>query len=129
MTRKTAAKTAAVAKRAQPHGGALLEGGVPGNAGGTGRPPSAIRETARLMFDERLPKLANIADGRSKKVRTGDRLRAIELLGKIGLDDAAGIDVVHPEVIMRVQNTRKLIASRPTWDSEELLTALHEVWK
>lgn len=42
--KKTAAKTAAPAKVPQPHGGALLTGGVPGNKGGTGRPPEWLRE-------------------------------------------------------------------------------------
>lgn len=33
--------------REQPHGGALLSGGVPGNKGGNGRPPNEIRALAR----------------------------------------------------------------------------------
>lgn len=55
MARKAPAKTAAKsagrkkAKRkpgrvAQPHGGELLTGGVPGNRGGTGRPPDLFRQ-------------------------------------------------------------------------------------
>lgn len=31
----------------QPHGGALNSGGVPGNKGGTGRPPNEVRALAR----------------------------------------------------------------------------------
>jgi hypothetical protein len=40
-SRKTAAKTPE--KRAQPHGGALYQGGVRGNRGGTGRPQIAFK--------------------------------------------------------------------------------------
>lgn len=56
---KSAGESAAVAtKRAetpalieQPHGGALLAGGVPGNAGG-GRPRNAIRDRLASIVDE-----------------------------------------------------------------------------
>lgn len=40
---KRAAKTA-IARIPQKHGGALLAGGVPGNKGGTGRPPNWLRD-------------------------------------------------------------------------------------
>ena len=36
----------------QPHGGALSAGGTPGNRGGTGRPPSRIRQAFRDTVDE-----------------------------------------------------------------------------
>lgn len=45
----------------QPHGGALRNGGT--NVGGTGRPPSAIREHLRGSFDHRIAVLESIADG------------------------------------------------------------------
>lgn len=48
----------------QPHGGALNSGGTPGNAGGTGRPASVIRERCRGSFDQRIAVLEDIADGR-----------------------------------------------------------------
>ena len=42
---KTAKKTAKPAKIRQPNGkGALYAGGVPGNKGGTGRPPNWLRD-------------------------------------------------------------------------------------
>lgn len=49
-TKKTAAKTAVVTTPNEPalvtqaHGGSLLTGGVPGNAGGTGRPPNWLKD-------------------------------------------------------------------------------------
>lgn len=48
-------------RRAQPHGGALNTGN-PGNKGG-GRPPSLLREMARGITAEALPKLRLIAMG------------------------------------------------------------------
>lgn len=39
------------------------------------------------------------------------------------------ITEVSAEVRLRVQQTQQLIASRPQWESEELLTQLSEVWK
>jgi hypothetical protein len=56
---KTPAKTTELIPQA--HGGALRRGGT--NAGGPGRPPSAIREKLRVSFDERVPILEKIADG------------------------------------------------------------------
>ncbi len=69
--------------RPQPHGGALFHGGVPGHRGGTGRPPSAIRERCRGGFDRRIRVLEEIAD--DPLMPTRDRIRAIDLLGKYGL--------------------------------------------
>jgi hypothetical protein len=52
--RKTAAKGKTAAKSAaripQPHGGALLAGGVVGNKGGTGRPPNEWRERMQNLI-------------------------------------------------------------------------------
>lgn len=59
---KTTAKTT-VARIPQPHGGALNAHGTPGNGGGTGRPPSAIRDRFREALDKRLPVLEDVADG------------------------------------------------------------------
>lgn len=47
----------------QPHGGALLSGGVPGHAGGAGRPPSLVRARLSGSFAERIEVLEEIADG------------------------------------------------------------------
>ncbi len=72
----------------QAHGGALYRGGVPGHRGGSGRPPSAIRERCRGGFDRRIKVLEEIAD--DPTIPTRDRIRAIDLLGKYGLG-------THPE--------------------------------
>jgi hypothetical protein len=43
--------------------------------------------------------------------------------------DRQVITEISAEVRLRVEATQKLIASRPEWESEELLTALSEIWK
>ena len=65
------------------HGrGALLTGGKPGNRGGPGRPPSAIRKKCQDSFEERVPILESIAD--NDEARDPDRIKAVEVLGKYG---------------------------------------------
>lgn len=63
---KTAKQTATAtpALVPQPNGrGALLSGGMPGNAGGPGRPPSIIRERLRGSYEQRIAVLEQVADG------------------------------------------------------------------
>ena len=85
--RETSAKTPATKPQPellpQRHGGALRSGGKPGNRGGTGRPPSVIRERCRGSFEDRIVVLEEIAD--DAKTSAGDRIRALDLLGKYGL--------------------------------------------
>lgn len=81
---KSAAKAAKPALIPRPNGkGALLAGGVPGNRGGTGRPPSVIRERLRGSFDERVKILEQIAD--DPKATAADRIKAVDMLAKYGL--------------------------------------------
>ena len=65
----------------QPHGGALRNGGT--NAGGTGRPASAVRATCRGAFDTLIPIAIQIVE--NPKSSNSDRIRALDLLAKIGL--------------------------------------------
>jgi hypothetical protein len=99
---KTARKTAKLPKPAlvaQPNGkGALYAGGVPGNRGNrhaVGPPASVIRERCRGSFDQRVPILEQIADG-SFQADPSDRLKAVDILGKYGLDARTqmGVDEV-----------------------------------
>ena len=62
----------------QPHGGALLPGAGGGPQPGSGRPPSAIREVARLAFSDRIPVLESIAD--NEEARDSGRISAIKAL-------------------------------------------------
>lgn len=84
----------------QAHGGALKPGGTRGNRGGSGRPPSVIREKCRGAFWKQVKLLEQIAEGEALAIvkdATGretdmrvsapiaERLKAVDLLGKYGL--------------------------------------------
>ena len=93
------------------HGrGALLTGGMPGNKGGPGRPPSRIRQELRGDFDSRKHVLRDIVDGVVPLFRercpkcafepeittkeaarlipsAGDRIRALETQARYGLGE------------------------------------------
>ena len=74
----------------QKHGGAIRKGAKPGtNRGGTGRPPSLIRQRLRGSFDDRIRVLEEIAD--DPTVSASDRMRAIDLLAKYGLGTQAEV--------------------------------------
>lgn len=63
---KTAAETAdRPTLIEQPHGGALLAGGVPGNRGGTGRPRSEIRDALVESFDGQREFVNDVVKGKA----------------------------------------------------------------
>jgi len=80
MARKTPQKTPS---RTPKTGRGRLRTGNPGNRGGPGRPPDAIRRACRKSFDERLKLLRRFAD--DVKLDPSIRMKAIETLGKYGL--------------------------------------------
>lgn len=115
-----------VKKIPQAHGGCLNAGGTPGNAGGLGAPPSELRRILRLKFAERVAVLEEIVA--DTKLRAGDRVKAIELLARYGLGTHDEVSVVSAEVQERLKRQAQLIAGRPTWNTDDLLTALDAVW-
>lgn len=72
-----------VTKIKQPHGGALNSGGKPGNKGGPGRPPSALRAKLREAAWRRIDVLRQIAD--DPKATQNDRMKAVDLMLKYGV--------------------------------------------
>src|SRR5689334_12559575 len=104
------------------NGAVCPTGGHPGNTGGkpgrSGRKPSAVREACLLAFDERIPRLAMIADGSvaftescpkcGHKAQTAplpvtdvsDMIRATDTLAKYGLGERSEFseDVVAENV-------------------------------
>lgn len=125
----------------QPHGGALRYGGT--NRGGTGRPPSAIREQLRGDFDRRRRILREIADGKAMvRVRDAegketeslvsaaprDRLRAIDIMGKYGIGTVRELTVDH--VSSRLEETyRVLIQELDPETFKRIDERLAEVWQ
>ena len=124
---KTALKTArpALVASSHPNGGMLFTGGVPGNRGGTGRPPSVLRERLRGSFADRVNVLEEIAD--DPAMQTGDRIRAIDLMGKYGLGVTREVSL-H-EVQAKLQTTVNLIRETLASEvAEPLLNRLRAVW-
>ena len=146
------------AKVPQPHGGALNAGGTPGNRGGVGRPPSEVRRMAREMFEARLPVLEQIVLGRvvvpleergpscgheptgedaktcerviERAVRPGEQVRAMEVLGRIGMGTAVSIDDIKARLIAQVRETREWAKAEGLTGHQvdRLLSKLDDVW-
>ena len=80
----------------QPHGGALNNGGTPGNKSGPGVTPIIVRARARSSFYERIPALEKIADNAESS--NGDIINAIDKLARYGGIDEKTEDIAtHPE--------------------------------
>jgi len=89
----------------QPHGGALLTGGVKGNSGGPGRPPNQFR----LKSAQTYSKLNDLVDRKVEKWTTlenadeipTDQIKGLmDTTGRFGLGDAKV--VVDDEMIDKV---------------------------
>ena len=125
--KQPAGKTTDVTTVEQPHGGALKSGGTPGNAGGLGRPPSAIRTYCRGSFEQRIPILEAIADG---VIEAGpkERIRAIDVLAKYGGVDKIAITEAEQPVApksgreLAAEYLKRLEQVRTVEDMERLLT-------
>ena len=123
MVKKLAAKLPALVP--QPHGGALLSRGLPGHAGGGGRPSSVLRERLRGSFQERVRVLEDIAD--DPNVDPQDRIRAIDVLAKYGLGTLRELSV--DDVRDRLRKTIAIVREHMAPDRvTEVLTRLREVW-
>lgn len=94
--KKTPAKT--VVMIPQPHGGALKSGGNPGNVGGTGRPPSAIRARMRQHLDSDVLKKV-MAEFEAEKLPTLD---VAEFLAKYGLGTMKEVSVENVRERLRL---------------------------
>lgn len=117
----TTAESTAITKRPQPHGGALNSGGTPGNRGG--RPTSELRAAAREQLTKRMPLLSTFA--RSRKEKTTDRIRAIEALAKIGLEESIAV----ADVRRALDATGELIRDRlPPDVADSLIDDILSIW-
>jgi hypothetical protein len=71
----------------QPHGGALLSGGMPGNRGGPGRPRSDVRMLCRQGLEDAVPTLRTTAKGEGEGQTASEAVRAFEALAKVCLPE------------------------------------------
>lgn len=106
----------------QPHGGALKRGGTHPRPG---RPPGAIRAECRADFEKARPELLKLALSKAKKTRDADRLRAIELLGRFGLDET----INRSDVAAALQGTLEDIRAflQPHLDDERILDLMSTI--
>lgn len=102
-------------------GGKLRRGGT--NRGGPGRPPSAIRASAREKFDKLIPKLDRIARARTSK--DSDKVRAIDVLGKYGMGMNVSVDDV--KACLRL-TTEEILRFLPAEQAEQLLGKIRPIW-
>ena len=122
----------------QPRGGQLRVGN-PGNKGG-GRRPDRIKKLAQKALLPRLRLLAHFADGvavsqveddagnarhKLHSPTPAERIKAIEVLHKIGMGDTVSVSDVRD----RLKRQVALIRSQEAWTADELLQALGPVWK
>lgn len=119
----------------QPHGGALRNGGT--NRGGYGRTPDRIRKAAQKALRGRLHLLGHFADGVAvamgedgthgwQEVKPGERIRALEVLHKIGSGEQCSVHEV------RARLTAQLKVMRQELDAAtftRLAAALEDVWR
>jgi len=122
MSGKRAAKNTvanSVATRPGRNGGRLLAGGKPGNRGGPGGPPGALRATLGKSFKDRYRIAEEIAD--SGDAKDQDRLRAVDLLHRW-----AGLDHVGlPDELLR----EMAVDVRSEIDDEDTLGRIYERWR
>jgi hypothetical protein len=140
----------------QPHGGALRRGGT--NRGGPGMPPSRIRQLAREMFVTRggVNMLGDMMQGvvelpirevcpkcsyeptheerlqaLKDRVKPSDRIRAADVLQKIGMSTAVSVDDVRARLIEQVRSMRAWAkeAGLTSPQVEQLLDELDSVWR
>src|SRR2546427_8351809 len=109
----------------QAHGGAVYSGGVPGHRGGSGRPPSALRERLRGSFEDRITVLEEIAD--DDEADPQDRIRAIDTLAKYGIGTLREVSVEH--VRDRLRETLQVLSEElPSKQAAHLINRLRGIW-
>jgi hypothetical protein len=81
----------------QPHGGALLPGGVKGNRGG-GTIAYRIRRACAEGVEAAIPNLIEIATGKADGVTPGEQTQAWDKLAKYGIGPLKAVMVEDAEV-------------------------------
>jgi hypothetical protein len=109
----------------QAHGGALLSGGTPGQQGGTGAPPSALRRRLQGSLADRVRILEEIAD--DAEVCERDRIRAIEVLARYGLGAATELTVEN--VRERLSRTLDILHRElDPYAARRIVSLIQPVW-
>ena len=105
----------------QPHGGALLAGGNPGNKGG-GRTPNEIRVLMRQPLAKLLPIITEIAEAKDVQevtcphceekhevvswLKASDKLKAVDLLARYGIGTRQEVETTGITVLVDTKSVR-----------------------
>lgn len=112
----------------QPHGGALLSGGKPGNRGGIGQIRNRVREAAALSFEKRLPILEEIAD--DQDANHAERIKAVLGIGQMGVgrvtESKSTLD--HEKIRTIAHVTQTWLEEHGFTITDEMGTELAERW-
>jgi hypothetical protein len=114
-----------LAKRAQPHGGALLSGGLPGNRGGVGKMPETLRIRSRDVYDKWLDWADKAMDdpGTPPEIR----MQIGNTAGRYGLGEANKIDM--DEVRERLgKQIDAISATYPPAEAEKIIAVIRPAW-
>ena len=108
-------------------GGRLLKSpGFPSGMVRTGAPPSPtarLRDKMRQGLETVLPSLFD--DVKAGKI---SKLQFADFLAKYSIGSTGTVTHVSADVISRLEKQAMLIASRPTWNSAELLQIMRDIW-
>ena len=115
--------------RAQPHGGALRNGGT--NRGGPGRMPEVLRAKSRDVYARWVEwaekAVAAKLDEKDDAVTDEIMMQIGNTVGRYGLGDAAKIDA--DEVRARLQKQiDDIVAALPAADAERVLGVIRPAW-
>lgn len=114
-----------VTLRVPSHGKGMIYNGWPKSASSAPRPSpvAALRDRMREGLDKILPSLIDeIASGKVSK------LAGLDFLAKYGIGATGTVTIVSPDVIARLEKQANAIASRPQWDTVDLLSVLRDIW-
>jgi hypothetical protein len=93
------------------HGrGKIYHGGVPGHRGGTGRPPSELRDQMRSILEGNLGIIEKILQ--DPEVKAGDKIRALEVLSRFGIGTQDQLDVAGSVVQVDVRNAAESLKQK-----------------
>ncbi|HEX5409194.1 MAG TPA: hypothetical protein VFW89_05435 [Gemmatimonadaceae bacterium] len=121
----TPARTGPAARIAQPHGGALLPGGLLGHRGGTGRPRSVARAAALEGAEAAIPILRALLE--QPKGRHATKIAAAVALLRYGLGTVRELSV--DEVREQLRRTIDVIRQElPADQAESLLALIRPIW-
>lgn len=117
----------------QPQGGAIYQGPAANPVAGPGRPPSEVKARSRESFHARIPILEHIADakgpkGGARKVKDADRIRAVEVLGRMGLASSIAMEDVKQALKETTATIRACEFLAPE-QQDELLQRIAPHWR